>query len=68
MSKAFVAEPDGWLFCRFYQETCRYADEAGECVAPECEREAQWLAGEDADDGPSADQDPLPNGDSADAR
>ena len=47
VSKAFVAEPDGWLFCRFYQETCRYADEAGECVAPECEREAQWLAGDD---------------------
>ena len=51
MSRAFVSEADGWLFCRLYQDTCLYADEAGGCVMPECEREKEWLADDEPDEG-----------------
>ena len=53
MSRAFVKEADGWLYCRYYLQTCRYADEGGQCTLPECELEQQWLADDDeADAGP----------------
>jgi hypothetical protein len=44
MSRAFVSESDGWLYCRSHQQTCLYADERGQCVLPECKIDQEWLA------------------------
>jgi len=47
MSKAFITESDGWFYCGYYQQTCAHADEKGDCMLPECELDAQWLADDD---------------------
>jgi hypothetical protein len=36
MSRAFVSNNDGWLFCIEWGEDCAYADETGKCALKVC--------------------------------
>ncbi|MCL2316925.1 MAG: hypothetical protein FWC46_07580 [Actinomycetia bacterium] len=36
MSRAFVSENDGWYYCRSHLQSCKYADEYGQCMKRRC--------------------------------